>query len=158
MESENQANRIWEKMIGAEVRSLYYGDLATRCNKVKQIITGVTFFLSSGAAATLAAKAPNWIPLVLAVFGAILMAYSIAVNLDKRASALSKLHYQWNHLSADYENLWNHWYEDDAEEVLERLLRRAREASEAGTELPYNEKLIEKWGERVYSKFGHNAA
>jgi hypothetical protein len=53
-------------------------------------------------------------------------------------------------LSADYERLWHHWYEDDAEGRLEEILRRDREASQAGTvEAPYKESLIDKWQDRV---------
>src|SRR5439155_4193515 len=144
-------------MVEAEVRSLYFADLASRYTKRKQIITGISFFLSSGAAATLAAKLPTWIPLVLAVVVAFTTAYSIAVNLDKCITIMVKLHHQWNHLSADYERLWNHWRDDEAEEVLADLVRRAREASEAGTEMPYDKDAINKWQEMVYSRFRHQA-
>jgi hypothetical protein len=151
--TENQANRVWQKMVEAEVRSLYFADLAAGYTRRRQIITGTSFFLSSGAAATLVANAPVWVPTVLATVVAILTAYSLAVSLDRCISTLVKLHYQWNHLCADYERLWNHWYDDDAEEVLADLAKRGRESSELGTEMPYNEKKIDKWREMVYSRF-----
>lgn len=150
--TEHQAARIWEERAEAEVRSLYFADLAASDVRLKQIINGVSFFLSSGAAATVVAKLPSAIPVGLALVAALAMAYSIAVNLDKRAAALVKLHCQWNHLSMDYEGLWNHWYEDGAEETLRGLQKRASEASELGIEMPYKENLIEKWSSRVYSR------
>ena len=149
MLTEGQANRLWGWMIEAEVRSYYFGDLAARYTKQKQIITGLSFFLSSGAAATLAVKA-YWAPLALATIAACLAAYSIAVSLDRRVVTMSKLHYQWNHLAADYERLWHHWYEDNAEETLQDLLKRDREASQVGScEAPWDEPLIGKWQDRV---------
>jgi hypothetical protein len=153
----DEANRVWERMVEAEVRSLYFAELASRCTRRKQIITGATFFLSSGAAATLIAKMPPCVPLVLSLIVAIVSAYSIAVGLDSRIKTLTKLHYQWNHLSADYEHLWNHWQDEDAESVLEDLIRRAREASEAGTEMPYDTKLLDKWQNIVFSRFQQTA-
>jgi len=157
MLTRNEADRVWERMVEAEVRSFYFADLASRYTTRKQIITGVTFFLASGAAATLVGKLPAWLPLVLSIIVAMVTAYSIAIGLDSRIKALTALHYQWNQLSADYERLWNHWQEDDAATVLEELLRRAREASETGTEMPYDSKLVEKWQKMVYSRFQHPA-
>jgi hypothetical protein len=153
MLTRHEADRVWERMVEAEVRSFYFADLASRYTTRKQIITGITFFLSSGAAATLVGKLPAWLPLSLSIIVAIVTAYSIAIGLDSRIKTLTELHYRWNHLSADYERLWNHWQEDDAEQVLEDLLRRAREASETGTEMPYDSKLVEKWQKMVYSRF-----
>jgi hypothetical protein len=138
----------------AEVRSLYFRDLAARHSRYKQIVTGVSFFLSSGAAATLVAKLPNWVPLVLALIVAVLTAYSMSINLDKKVLTLAKLHHQWNRLEADYERLWNRWYQDGAEEEYEALVKRASEASETATaEAPYDEKLIEKWTSFVYERY-----
>src|ERR1700693_1971400 len=109
MLTESEANRVWERMVEAEVRSLYYADLASRFTARKQVITGTSFFFSSGAAATLIGRLPTWVPAVLSVAGAIVTAYSIAVSLDRRIGALTKLHRQWNSLFADYERRWNHW-------------------------------------------------
>jgi len=154
--TENQTNRVWQLMIEAEVRSYYFGDLASSFTKRKQLVTGLSFFLSSGAAATLAAKL-FWAPLAMAIAAAVLSAWSIAVELDKRAAAMAQLHYQWNVLSADYERLWHRWFEEDAEEKLNEFLRREQELSKAGTEAPYKEALIEKWQHRVNGLRGLSA-
>jgi uncharacterized protein (DUF2062 family) len=83
MLTEDQAKRVWEKMLGAEARSLYFGDLARTYTRRKQIIAATSFFLSSGAAAALIAKFPSYIPLGLAVIVALMSAYSLAMNLDR---------------------------------------------------------------------------
>jgi hypothetical protein len=116
-------------------------------------MTGATFFLSSGAAATVIARFPAWIPAALAVISAIAAAYSMAVELDKRIANLVDLHCQWNQLSTDYDSLWNHWYDDDAEDRLRDLARRANEASGLGVKMPFDEKQVDKWMERVYARF-----
>ena len=157
MLTESETKRVWERMAEAEVRSLYFADLASRYSKRKQIITGVSFFLSSGAAATLIGKLPPSVPLVLSLVVAIVTAYSMAIGLDRRIKMLSDLHSQWNMLNAEYEHLWNHWQDDDAASILDDLLRKAREASELGTEMPYDEDLIKQWSTKVYSRYSQPA-
>ena len=66
---------------------------------------------------------------------------------------MARLHYQWNHLNADYEQLWNHMQDDNAERTLEDLRKRARELSEVGTEMPLDEKLLHKWEDRVFARY-----
>lgn len=67
MLNEAQITRVWEGMLAAETRSLYFGDLISRYTRQKQWITGTSFFLASGAAATIISKSPAWIPLILAL-------------------------------------------------------------------------------------------
>ncbi len=148
-----EVNHVWERMVEAEVRSYYFAELATQFTRRKQIIIGISFFLSSGAAAALIAKAPALIPILLSLVVALASAYSMAVGLDRRIATLTKLHCTWNQLSAEYEHLWNHWSDDDSERVLNELIKRARDASEIGTEMPYNERLLMKWERVVYSRF-----
>ena len=152
MLAEGEIPLVWNRMHEAEVRSLYFGEQAVRYTTLKQIITGTSFFLSSGAAATLIASFPKWIPTVLAVIVAILTAYSMAVSLDRRIGTICKLHSEWNHLNSEYEHLWNHWYEDDAEESLADLSKRGREASQIATEMPYDPEALHKWENLVYSR------
>jgi len=144
-------------MVEAEVRSAYFGDLSSSTTKLKQIITGVTFFLSSGAAATLIGKLPAAVPVVLSILAAVATAYSIAVGLDGRIKTLTKLHAEWNHLSADYERLWTHWSDEDAEETFDSLIRRASDASEIALEMPNDPKRLDKWRTTVYSRFKEEA-
>jgi len=92
-------------MIEAEVRSLYFGDLAAHYSKRKQIITGLSFLLSSGAAATVVARTSWWFPLITSAVSAALSGYAIAVGPDRKAATMAKLRYSWNELNADYDCL-----------------------------------------------------
>ena len=106
----------------------------------------------------LIAKLPGYVPLVLAVIVAVATAYSLAVNLDRGIGSMTKLHCQWNQLSADYEHLWNHWQDDDSERsLLSELSRRAAEASEAAIEMPYNPDDLDKWQKVVYARVAATA-
>jgi hypothetical protein len=158
MLTEEQAKRVWEKMLGAEARSLYFGELASSYVRRKQFITAASFFLSSGAAATVVAKFPAFVPVVLALVAALSTAYSLAINLDRSIVSLTKLHCQWNQLSADYENLWHHWQDEDSESVLNTLLKRAADASETAIEMPYKPETLDKWQNVVYSRVAAAAA
>jgi len=152
--NEFQINRVWENMLAAETRSLDFGDLASRSARQKQWITGLSFFFSSGAAATIIAKSPQWIPLLLALMVAAATAYAMAVNLDRRIATMAKLHLAWSQIATDYDRLWNHAADDDAEECLEKIIEREKEPSElATTDAPNNQKLLEKWQNRVFSLY-----
>ena len=140
-------------MLAAETRALYFADLASRYTRAKQWITGVSFFLASGAAASLVGKLPQWVPLVASAVVAVLSAYSIAVGLDRKAATMAKLHSAWNAISLEYEQLWNHAFSDDAEQLYS-VFQREKEPSElAATEAPNNQKLPGKWQERVFDMY-----
>jgi hypothetical protein len=159
MLTEGQTNRVWEKAVEAEVRSLYFADLAAYYTRNKQIITALSFLLSSGAAATVAAHASWFFPFTTAAISALLSGYSIAVGLDRKAATMAKLHSSWNELHAGYERLWYHWSDDNAEARFEELLKQDRDASETGTlEAPYDESRFDKWTHLVYERYQQTAA
>jgi hypothetical protein len=152
--TEFQTNRVWENMLSAEARSLYFADLASRYSIRKQWITGFSFFFSSGAAATVVAKLPSWVPVVLSVVVAVLAAYSIAAGLDRKIGTLSKLHSQWAQLASGYERIWNHTQDDDAESQLDALIRQEKEPSElAATDAPNDQELLGKWQDHVFAMY-----
>jgi acyl-CoA hydrolase len=152
MLNDNQIRDLWDRMLAAETRTLYFADLSNRYTQLKQVITGVSFFLSSAAAATIIAKLPYYIPLGLSVVVALMTAYSFATDLDRRIGTAVKLHSQWHQISDQYGNLWNHTYADDAEEQFEEISARERELSElATTEMPNPDwKRLEKWQQNVF--------
>ncbi len=150
MLSEDQVTRVWENMLSAEARSLYFGNLGSRDTRYKQWITGSSFFFSSGAAAAIIGKAPQWVPILLAVLSAGVTAYAIAVNLDKRVGTMATLHSSWSQIAAEYYHLWNHTSDEDAEDQLARIIAREKEPSElAITSAPYNKKLLGHWEDQV---------
>src|SRR3954452_9983603 len=155
MLSEDQVAEIWDEMIAAEVRSLYFGDLGARYTKTKQIISGMSFFLSSAAAATIVAKSPSIIPIILSALTALATAYSIAVGLDKKATTMAKLYSTWSQIESDCRTLWSHWYEDDAGNAFNDIMSRVRQASElAITDAPYHKDLVKKWQTYVHQEHG----
>jgi hypothetical protein len=154
MLTEFQLNRVWENMLAAETRSLYFGDLASRYTRQKQWITGLSFILSSGAAATVIAKSPPYVPVLLALAVSVATAYSIALNLDGKIATMVKLHSSWNRIAAEYDRLWNHAQDPDAEFQLSRIIESEREPSElATTEAPNNQKLLGEWQDRVFALY-----
>lgn len=151
MLNDYQINDLWQRMLAAETRALYFADLSNRYTNRKQIITGVSFFLSSGAAATIIAKYPDYLPITMSIVVALMTAYSFATNLDRRIGTAVKLHSQWSRISDEYGNLWNHTYTDDAGEEFEGISARERELSEmATTEMPSPDwNRLEKWQQNV---------
>jgi hypothetical protein len=151
---DSQIARVWEDMLAAETRSLYFGDLASRYAGRKQWITGLSFFFSSSAAATAVGKSPQLVPVILAIAVAVMNAYAMAVNLDGQIATMVKLHGLWNQIGLDYDRLWNHAYDDDAEERLEKIANNEKEASEiATTNAPNDERLFSKWQDRVFALY-----
>ncbi len=151
MLTEPQIADVWEGQVSAEVRSLYFGDLASDYTRCKQWITGLSFFLSSGAAATLIAKLPVWFPIALSMIVALITAYAVAVNLDSKIRTMAKLHYAWNQIGNDYRRLWNHTYSEEAESELADIQRREMEFSElATTDAPNDPRRMLRWTNQVF--------
>ncbi len=152
MLTEGQKAVVWKKLYEAEVRSLYFADLASRCAKKKQIIAVLSFIFSSGAALTAFGELVRWIPALLGLVVAALTGYSIGVALDRKLMLLVELHMSWNRLSNDYTWLWEHWDDDDAERTLESLLLRAGELfGKAAAEAPWMPEVMDRWAEFVHS-------
>ena len=152
MLNDFQINQVWENMLAAETRSLYYGDLASRYTRRKQWITGLSFFLSSGAAASLIGKAPGWVPVLLSIVVAGITAYSMAVSLDRKIGTVAKLHSSWNRIAQEYDRLWSHASDGDAEEQLAKIIQMEWEPSElATTDAPNDQKLLGEWQDRVFN-------
>ena len=154
MLTECQINRVWQNMLAAEARSRYFRDLASRYTGRKQWITGLAFFSSSGAAATVIGRAPQYVPVILALVVAGLTAYSMAVNLDGKIMIMLKLHSSWARIASDYDRLWNHAYDPDDESQFDRIVQSEREPSElATTDAPNDQTLLGKWQDRVFSLY-----
>lgn len=156
MLTEDQINRVWQGMLAAETRAMYFSDLATQYARRKQLITGLSFFLSSGAAATIIARAPGWVPVVLSVVTAALTAYSIAAGLDRKTSTMVKLASSWREIASAYDRLWNHAYDPGASADLYKIMQSENAPSDlAATDgLPIDEKRLDTWQQRVFRLHG----
>jgi hypothetical protein len=154
MLDEFQRTQVWENMLAAETRSLYFGDLASRYTRQKQWITGLSFFLASGAAASLIGKVSESVATILSAAVAVMTAYSIAVGLDRKTATMAKLHSAWNGISQEYTRLWSHTGDEDAENQLMQIIEKSREPSElATTDAPNDQKLLDKWQDRVFALY-----
>lgn len=151
MLTDDQIARVWEHLVAAEVRALYFADLTARYTRQKQVITGMSFFLSSGAAATIIGQAPAWVPLMLALGVAASTAYAVAVGLDRRIATVAKLYAAWSQIASLYDRLWNHTYDLDADAQLDALLQREHAPSELAVEAnaPNDQQLLGQWQDHV---------
>jgi hypothetical protein len=85
---------------------------------------------------------------------AVLAAYAMAVNLDGKTLTIAKLHSSWSSIAKDYDRLWNHVYEQDAEDCLNKILQSEKEPSEvATTDAPNDQELLGQWQDRVFSLY-----
>lgn len=149
--SKEQIDDVWNRRLNAETYSYYFGDLASRYSRIKQAVTFITFFLASGAVASIIGKLPSWVPAILSAIVALASAYSVATSLDSKIWSMAKLHYSWLQISNEYINLWNHTYSEDAEVEAEDLRRREQELSLlATTDAPNDQKALSRWQERVW--------
>jgi hypothetical protein len=153
--TEDRINRIWSDLLAAETRALYFSDLTTTYARRKQWITGLSFFFSSAAAATIIGKAPAWVPTLLAVVTAAMTAYSIATALDRKTSTMAKLSSAWREIASAYDRVWNHAYDADAEDQLDQIIALEKAPSElAATDAPHDEKRLDRWQQRVFLLHG----
>ncbi len=155
MLNDSQYKRTWDHMLGAEVRAFYFAEMTDRCATLKRAFTFLTFLLSSGAAATITAKLPALVPIILSLVTAAITAYSVAVDLDGRVKAASKLHETWSNIAFGFDDLRGSPDASDADEKYQELMRRDLEASVAGTtSVPYEKRRVEKWAAHVYASHG----
>lgn len=154
MLTEGERLQVWEHLLASETRALYFADLTRRSTRHKQLITGVSFFLSSGAAAAIIGRSPSWVPIGCALVSAAATAYAIAANLDGRIATVAKLHATWSQIAELYDRLWQHVEDPEGELHLQRLLEREREPSElAAAQAPYDKRLLAKWQTYVFQMY-----
>ena len=139
---------IWENLFMADVRSRYFAAVAQRLRQRERMMAISVGVLSSGAAASLVASAPQWVSIVLSLMAAILAAAFSVLNLDKRVTLGASLSRQWSEVLHQYELLWARRKElTDA-----TALRKHKELSEqtkaadelAIAEIGEDRKLLEK--------------
>lgn len=155
---------VWEKMLAAQMRALYFGDLVTRYQRTDRALAALLLLLTSGAAAALIAKLPNdlhWLTAGLALAAAAVSVWRILARYPDQAAGAADLHLHWNRLAANYEKLWNSLYAEDAEMKLEQLQARGQELSKASTRFPAKKGLlIRRWdhvSEQNLAKYGSRA-
>jgi hypothetical protein len=160
MLSQPQIEKLWECKMSAEARAFYFADIANRESGIKRWITGVTFVISSAVVVTLLSKVPNWISVAMALSIAVANGYQIAVGQDSKIKTAGKLHMGWLKLEHDYDRLWSHTSDAEAESDLDKLLDHERDLSEtAATELGHDDERWSRWMDIVHKKYetdGHD--
>jgi hypothetical protein len=153
MLTEPQISRVWQCKMEAEARSYYFAEIASRESTIKRWITGGTFFLSSATVVTILAD-HKYSSSFFALLIAIANGYQIAVGQDGKIKTAAKLQLGWIELEHDYDKLWSHVHDDNAEAILSNCLDRERELSEtASTEIGYRPEDWRKWLDIVHKKY-----
>lgn len=158
------AYTVWEEMLAAQMRALYFGELVTRYQRMDRILGVALLILTSGAATTILSRLPDpfyWITAFLTIASAAVSAWRLLARYSDYAARAADLNLQWDHLAADYERLWNNLYAEDAETRLAELQARGRELSKASTHFPANRRMLIRWWDYVsaqnLAKYGSRA-
>jgi hypothetical protein len=152
MLSESQQKRVWEGMLGAEIRANYFAELSGRYLRRQRSSTWITLLFSSGAVVSIVANLSGelkWLQLVLTLVAAGVSAYSLVIQNQKFAIDASDLHARWNRAAKDFEGIWENVYADDAAERLKAVDERTTELSKAGASFPYSKRKMLHWQEHV---------
>jgi hypothetical protein len=152
MLSEAQIERVWQGMLGAEIRANYFAELTERYNRRQRLATWGTLFMSSGALATILIQLPSqwaWVRATFAAIATALSLYSVVRQNSKLAVDAADLYAGWNNLSSEYEKLWEDITVDDAIGILNVLTDQGSELSKSATAFPNDERRMLKWENHV---------
>ena len=160
MLSEAQQKRVWDGMLGEEIRADYFAELAGIYLWRQRAATWTTLFLASSSVATLLADRvpPEW-RLEFAIATTAVSLYSIVMQNQKLSVDAADLHASWNRLSTEYERVWENVYAEDAMSTLTALTERSIELSKSGTLFPNLPKKMLKWQKYVEEqRLSHTAS
>jgi hypothetical protein len=135
MLSEAQQERVWEGMLGSEIRAKYFAELSGRYSKRQQFATWATLLFSSSDAVSLVAALPSnltWIRLALALCATGTSIYLALAQNDRKAFDAAGLYERWSPLALSFQAIWENVDADDAEAQLKHLDLPTIEASNAG--------------------------
>lgn len=152
MLSEAQIERVWQGMLGAEIRANYFAELTERYNHRQRWATWGTLFMSSGALAAILIELPSgwaWVRAAFAAMTTALSLYSVVRQNNKLSVDAADLPARWNKLSSEYEKLWEDVTIDNALDILNNLTDQGRELSKSATAFPNDAKAMLKWENHV---------
>lgn len=148
MLSDAQITRVWESMLGAEIRAKYFAELSARYVRNQKLGTWFTILFASSNVAALLATIPQneaWIRLALAVCATGTSVYlALAGNIQK-AFDCANLHEAWSRLHQGYRAIWEAIDADDALAVLNDLDTRQTGISKSSISLPRDKNAMKKW-------------
>ena len=162
MLSEVKQTRVWEGMLGSDIRSKYFGELSGRYSQRQQVATWATLLFSSSDAVSLVATLPAnliWIRLALAVCATGASIYLALAQNDKKAFDAAGLRDRWSRLHLAFQAIWEDVYADDAELRLTELDPQRLEASNAGVALLNDRQALLKWQDHTEREYNvHSTA
>ncbi len=156
MLSEAQVRRVWEGMLGAEIRAKYFAELSGSYLKRQHYATLFTLLFASADAAAFFAQLPHnlaWIRGALAVVVAGLSIYLALAQNERKAIDSANLHGRFSRLQKGYEAIWEDTHDPDAVMNLKSLDDEAIEASNAATILSNDQKAMSRWEERTVTEY-----
>lgn len=152
---EAQQSRLYKEWIGAETRSLFFAEKAASCLDRQRWITAAQFVLSSSAVLSIALQIHPILQGSLSVLVAALSGYSFVAQNQKLAIDAADLHSKWNKLSLEYCRLWEKWWADDAQSILDALDEKVVEVSKSSAVFPNDESAMKRWQIKVLRDHGH---
>jgi len=148
MLSEAQQKRVWEGMLGSEIRAKYFAELSGRYSRRQQFATWATLLFSSADAVSLIAVLPaslTWIRLALAASAAGTSIYLALAQNDRKAFESASLRERWSRIHTEFQAIWENVDAEDAESRLKDLDQPRLEASNAAVGLLNDQKAMLKW-------------
>jgi hypothetical protein len=107
MASEKIRTRVWQSLIAAEVRSVYYGRIASRLHSQERwAVFGVTFFSTTTFVAIVSKWQIPHLAEAVSLLSAAIGGYVALVQKNKTAALASSLCRTWGEVQDEYDLLW----------------------------------------------------
>jgi hypothetical protein len=145
MESGTLRRMVWDEMLFASMRSNYFGELVLHYQNLEKWLTVCSALASSGAVATAVTAASQWVKIGFPAVAAANGFWLLFSQYSIQARDAADLHAGWNSLSTEYERIWNHLDDPQAEEKFDQAFERAEILSKSGTKFPNNTKRLGYW-------------
>jgi hypothetical protein len=136
---------VWEEMIFANMRANYFAELVSHYQKIEKTLRVVSLVSSSGAAATVLTAAPDWIKIGFPIIAAFVSLWLLFSQYGMMSRDAADLHVGWDGLAGDYERLWNHLEDPNAEALYYQIYERGESLSKTGTRFPNRKKRVSYW-------------
>lgn len=148
--TEHQQKRLWDDLVLAEARTLYFGELATQYHNTQRWLTCGLLVASSAAVAGLLPWLPTWFAPVFSLVTAAVGIYSTVSNYQKKGLDASEISARWSRKAKAYERLWEDMYRDDVLQRLNEIEDSDPELPRAGQALgPYEKDRMVRWQDHV---------
>ena len=138
---------VWEEMIFANMRAKYFADLVRVYQERDKWVRVAVLVLTSGSMATAMLSLDQNLKvglLILATIGSLWLLLSQYSTLSRDAGDLSV---EWGRIANEYERVWNHLYDPEAEANYQRIYADADKLTKPGAKFPKSGKRLNYWFE-----------